>query len=170
MSLVFGAGIGGVLMLRWVWSRTNVYSELVAIVGSLVLAPLSLVWFEEEWLQMAFVASSCVGLAIVAAWVTRPTTARPPERFAATVRPFGLWPETARGDPRRRALVRPHWTAVMTASLVCLPTGPVRLLLPPPGAGPTLGLALTVAGVVLGVVSAPALRAETFDEPDSAES
>ncbi|MEO1498773.1 MAG: sodium:solute symporter family protein [Planctomycetota bacterium] len=170
VSLVFGAGIGGVLMLRWVWSRTNVYSELVAIAGSLVLAPLSLLWFEEEWLQMAFVAGSCVGLAIVAAWVTRPTSAKRLERFAATVRPFGLWPETERGDPRRRALVRLYWTVVMSASLFCLLTGTVRLLLPPPGAGPTLGLALTVAGVVLGVVSAPALRAETFDEQEATES
>jgi len=30
ISLVFGAGIGGVLMLRWLWSRINLYSEITA--------------------------------------------------------------------------------------------------------------------------------------------
>src|SRR5690606_32530787 len=39
VSLLFGAGIGAVLILRWLWERINLWSEFAAIAASLVLAP-----------------------------------------------------------------------------------------------------------------------------------
>jgi Na+/proline symporter len=47
ISLVFGAGIGGMLMLRWLWSRINLYSEIAAIATSLVVAPVILATIES---------------------------------------------------------------------------------------------------------------------------
>jgi solute:Na+ symporter, SSS family len=36
ISLLFGAGMGSVLILRWLWERINLYSELAAISASLI--------------------------------------------------------------------------------------------------------------------------------------
>ena len=42
ISLLFGAGVGSVLVLRWVWERINLYSELTAMATSLIVAPIIL--------------------------------------------------------------------------------------------------------------------------------
>lgn len=42
ISLLFGAGVGAVLVLRWVWERINLLAEAASIVVSLLLAPLLL--------------------------------------------------------------------------------------------------------------------------------
>lgn len=163
VSLVFGAGIGGVLMLRWLWHRTNVYAELVAIAGSMVLAPVSLALFERQWLQMSFVAASCLVLAIVVAVATPPTASSRVNQFAEQVRPFGFWPQAAAGG----GLGRLGWIVTMSASLFCLLTGTIRLLLPlPRGQGGYGGWVLVAAGVVLAMISTPALRSSTFDEAE----
>ena len=38
-SLLFGAGMGSVLVMRWLWERINLHSELAAMAISLDLAP-----------------------------------------------------------------------------------------------------------------------------------
>ncbi|MEO0529653.1 MAG: sodium transporter [Planctomycetota bacterium] len=166
VSLVFGAGIGGVLMLRWVWGRANVFSELAAIGGSLVLAPAALVWFDQEWAQLAFVSAGCLALAIVAALATRPTKAAVLNEFIARVQPMGLWksPETdGSGERLARRLGR---TTIMTASLLCLLTGAVHLLVPPPETTPVLGIALMTIGAALLAVNLPAIRSATVEPTD----
>ena len=35
ISLLFGAGMGSVLVLRWLWDRVNLYSEMAAIITSI---------------------------------------------------------------------------------------------------------------------------------------
>jgi hypothetical protein len=45
ISLLFGAGMGAVLVLRWLWERINLYSEFAAMAVSLVTAPILLVTF-----------------------------------------------------------------------------------------------------------------------------
>jgi len=42
LSLLVGSGLGVVLILRWLWYRINVYSELTAGLVSLVLSPILL--------------------------------------------------------------------------------------------------------------------------------
>ena len=42
MSLLLGAGTGSVLVLRWVWERINLYSELAAMVVALIASGLLL--------------------------------------------------------------------------------------------------------------------------------
>ena len=57
ISLLFGAGMGSVLVLRWLWERINLYSELTAMVVSLITAPLLLYFLgtdpEREWIRRA---------------------------------------------------------------------------------------------------------------------
>ncbi|MEQ8847330.1 hypothetical protein [Botrimarina sp.] len=166
VSLVFGAGIGGVLMLRWLWQRTNVYSELAAIGGSLVLAPVALVAFDREWVQLSVVALGCLGLASAAALLTQPTQDETLERFVGRVRPFGLWTAAGAEGSARRFLTRLGWATAMSAALFCLLTGAVRLLLPAPGRSGAVGWALVGVGTALAIASLPALRAATFDEPE----
>jgi Na+/proline symporter len=42
VTLLFGAGTGAVLVLRWLWERINIFSEISAIVVSLIAAPIFL--------------------------------------------------------------------------------------------------------------------------------
>jgi Na+/proline symporter len=96
ISLLFGAGTGAVLVMRWLWERVNVWCEVLAIAASLVLAPLLIVTVEAEWLRLLLmsVVSSAV---VVAAALWLPAT---PEAqrvaFYRRVRPPGLWRRTAR--------------------------------------------------------------------------
>jgi Na+/proline symporter len=56
ISLLFGAGMGSVLVLRWVWERINLYSELGAMAVSLVAAPILLVTTDVEWIRRSVMA------------------------------------------------------------------------------------------------------------------
>jgi len=42
IPLLFGTGMGSVLVLRWLWERINLYSELTAMAVSMITAPLLL--------------------------------------------------------------------------------------------------------------------------------
>jgi Na+/proline symporter len=95
MSLLFGAGIGAVLILRWLWERINLYSEIAAIAVSMIAAPVLLATVAEEWLRL--LAMSVLSLvAVVATALATPTTS--PERlteFYREVEPPGWWARTA---------------------------------------------------------------------------
>lgn len=107
VSLLFGAGVGAVLLLRWLWERVNLAAEFAAIVVSLLAAPLLLATVKEEWLRLSLMAASSTTAVVLASLFGRPTD---PERLVAFyrgVRPPGWWGRTARlaGDdpaqPRR---------------------------------------------------------------------
>ena len=121
LSLLFGAGIGSVLLLRWLWERINLYSEVAAIVASLVTAPILLVTVEAEWLRLLWM-SVVSTLAVVLAALFGPATseARLVE-FYRRVQPPGWWKRTAAAagdDPRRprRALAQ-ALVAVVSAAI-----------------------------------------------------
>lgn len=46
ISLLFGAGMGGVLVLRWLWEKITIYSEIAAIITSVIFAPVILTYFD----------------------------------------------------------------------------------------------------------------------------
>lgn len=58
LSLLFGAGMGAVLVLRWLWERVNLYCEIAAIVVSLIAAPVLLLTVSTEWLRLAAMAGA----------------------------------------------------------------------------------------------------------------
>jgi Na+/proline symporter len=146
VSLLFGAGIGSVLVLRWLWERVNLYSEIAAIAASLLVAPLLLFTVDEEWLKLLLMAVLSTGAVLFVTWITPRTDPQVLDRFYRRVGPAGGWAETARrtgDDPRRpaRALRLAVRRIVTTAASVYLALiGVTRLLLPPPGGSRLSGL------------------------------
>jgi solute:Na+ symporter, SSS family len=96
MSLLFGAGIGSVLVLRWLWERVNLYSEIAAIAVSLLAAPVLLVTVEAEWFRL--LAMSCLSMSavVLSAWLAPPTDPGKLVAFFQRVEPPGWWGRTAR--------------------------------------------------------------------------
>jgi Na+/proline symporter len=120
-SLLFGAGTGAVLVLRWLWERVNLYSELGSILVALLLAPALMFTVEAEWLRLAIMAAVST-LVVIGTAIWMPATE--PDRLMAfydRVRPPGWWTTTARGlgldrtEPRRE--FRRDLLAVFTAAI-----------------------------------------------------
>lgn len=97
LSLLFGSGLGVVLILRWIWYRINLWSEVAAIACSLVLAPILLFVFKDwsEGTRMLVMLALSTFAVIV---VTLATAAEPREKlilFYQRVRPPGFWAPVA---------------------------------------------------------------------------
>jgi solute:Na+ symporter, SSS family len=111
LSLLFGAGMGAVLVLRWLWERINLYCELTAIVVSIVAAPVLLVTVEEEWLRLGLMAAVSTVAVVLAAFFLPGTEPHRLQAFYERVRPPGFWGRVATGagedatTPRRRFAV-----------------------------------------------------------------
>jgi Na+/proline symporter len=153
VTLLFGAGTGAVLVLRWVWERINLYSELTAISVSLLLAPILLIAVEAEWLRLLLMASISTAAVIVVTLLTPPTAEETLVRFYRRVDPPGFWRRTARRagiDPARpmAALRRGAWlTVTMSLSVYLLLVGCGKLLLPAPGASAIVPWLLVAGGL-----------------------
>jgi Na+/proline symporter len=105
LSLLFGSGVGIVLVLRWLWERVNLYCELAVILLSLVLAPALLQTVEADWRRLAIMAGSSTLVVILAALWLPGTDPRRLAAFYDRVRPPGWWPHSASlvNDCRRAA-------------------------------------------------------------------
>jgi Na+/proline symporter len=149
-SLLLGAGLGGVLVLRWLWWRINAWSELVALAASAALAVAALFAFppEAEALRLLTVAGGATAVAVAVALATRP---EPPERllaFYTQVRPLGFWGPVARaagerpGEGARRLARGLAAVALGAGSFFCLLTGLGSWMLgsPAPAIVPDRGL------------------------------
>ena len=159
ISLLFGAGMGSVLVLRWLWERITLSSELAAMAVSIIAAPLLLFWLgtdpETEWIRLGAMALLSTAAAILVTFVTPPTPQPVLQAFYRRVRPPGWWRKAAAetGEEGRRpvsALGRGLTSTALTAlSLFLLLAGLGQLLLPVPGAAPWLPAALALAGAAL---------------------
>ena len=95
MSLLFGAGVGAVLVMRWLWERVNLLAEVGSMAVSLLLAPVLLLTVDDDWLRLLLMAAASV-LVVAASALFGPASA--PERLAAfyrRARPPGWWPTSA---------------------------------------------------------------------------
>jgi Na+/proline symporter len=174
LSLLFGAGMGSVLVLRWVWERVNLYSELAAIAASLVIAPVLLLTVEEEWLKLLLMSVLSTAVVLIVTWLTPRMEGSILDAFYRKVHPPGLWRAAAErvgDDPERpaKALRRGVWLVLSTAgSLYMLLIGITKLLLPPPDSwfvAPWIFIAL---GVAIAPLWWRRLRAPDKDEPSPA--
>lgn len=151
ISLLFGAGVGAVLVLRWVWERINLYCEIAAITVSLVAAPLLLVMVEEDWLRLAIMASLSTLVVVGAALWLPETDSHRLQAFYRRVQPPGWWGRTARavGEPRAVAMRRLlHGLAAIGSCALFiygLLVGITQLLLQRADGGTVLLLAASVA-------------------------
>ncbi|WP_420455958.1 sodium:solute symporter family protein [Rubrivirga sp.] len=160
-SLLLGAGMGSVLVLRWLWERINLWSELAAIATSLVVAPVLLFGLDlsdapdEDALRLAIMAALSTLAAVGVTFVTPPTDEATRVAFYRRVRPFGFWRQTALAagdDPARgpRQLGnRLALTATTAASLFLVLVGAGRLLIPGPDASTLMSVVYLVAGLAL---------------------
>ena len=104
ISLLFGAGMGAVLVLRWIWERINLYSELAAIVASLVFAPIILFTVKEEWLRLLLMSTISTVVVLIVTWLTPETDESILKKFYERVKPPGFWKKTALkldADPKK---------------------------------------------------------------------
>ena len=141
ISLLFGAGIGAVLVLRWVWERINIQSEFAAMAIAIVAGPILLWAFPEddmEWIRLGAMVLVSTGGTVLVALASRPTDREVLVAFYRTVRPIGFWGATARSagdDPGslRAALGSTLLaTAACAASLFLTLIGIAKLILPLP--------------------------------------
>ncbi len=111
------AGLGMVLMVRWFWWRVNAWSEISAMVASLVVTtalPIISKLFEFEWsgpFRVLLTAIICTPVWIIVTLQTRPPSPDTLDAFYKKVRPPGpFWQPYARRNPdviTDRDLVRP---------------------------------------------------------------
>jgi Na+/proline symporter len=131
LSLLLGAGMGVLLVLRWLWWRLNAWGELASIAASAVLAPILLATFgdDREALRLLWMAGGATLAGVGASLATAPEPRERLQAFYRRARPPGFWGPIAAdagGDPRRdaRRLAR-GLGAVASAALCvfCLLTG-----------------------------------------------
>jgi Na+/proline symporter len=161
VSLLLGAGMGVLLVLRWLWWRLNAWGEIAAIAASMVLAPILLLLPDESealWLLLIPIGSTLAG---IGASLISP--AEPVERlqtFYARARPPGFWEPVARslGENGRESRARLGRglaaMAVAALSFFSLLTGAGSWIAgsPPPGFFHARGLwiaSLAVVGIAL---------------------
>jgi solute:Na+ symporter, SSS family len=139
ISLLFGAGMGSVLVLRWLWERINLYSEAAAIITSLIIAPVLLISTDQEWIRLSVMAATSTIAAIGVTFFTPSTDEKVLKRFYTRVKPAGFWTKTAiaTGNNPREPLVK-LWKEIkaifITAfSLFMMLIGMGKLIIPAPG-------------------------------------
>ena len=108
VSLLFGSGLGVILILRWLWYRVNRWSEIAAVVISLILSPVLLQLKLDEGLRLLLMTGiSTVGVVLVTL-LTPPESEQTLVAFYKRVKPLGFWAPIAEasGEKGRQALLR----------------------------------------------------------------
>jgi Na+/proline symporter len=153
ITLLFGAGTGAVLVLRWLWERVNIFSEISAIVASLIFAPIILFTIEAEWLRLLLMSLISTIIVVVVTLSTRPTEENILAEFYSRVKPPGFWKNTAQksGIEDRRPMKDfkkgVYMTVTTSLSVYLLLVGFGKLILPVPGSSPVLAWILIILGV-----------------------
>jgi SSS family solute:Na+ symporter len=159
MSLLLGAGTGSVLILRWLWERINLYSELAAMVVALIASSLLLYFLpgpDQEWIRLGLMALLSTVAAVGITFVTPPTEQRVLAVFYKRVKPVGWWSVTAmaNGDDGALPLIRLRRDAMLvltgSVSLLFMLVGLGRLIVGAPGNSVLVSLLLV--GVSLGAM------------------
>lgn len=108
LLLLIGAGTGGIYVLRWFWWRINAWTEIVAMVGSLVIAAVLTFVVDENTFagheRIVIGVASTTLLWVAAAFVTPSESKETLQRFVDVVRPGGpgwasFTPQTGGGEP-----------------------------------------------------------------------
>lgn len=129
VSLLLGAGMGVMLVLRWLWWRINAWGELGCVVTSTLLAPALLAWVPDEAKRMLAMAASTTAVGIATSLLTRPEPMDRLVRFYRRARPPGFWQPVAQAvgttsNDSKGRLVRGGTATILGAiSLFSLLTG-----------------------------------------------
>ena len=142
-TLLFGAGLGVVLVLRWIWWRMNAWAEIAAMLVSFVMAPLLMIYLsdDQQALRLLLTATVSTAAALAAIWIKGPEDQARLAAFYQRVRPVGFWAPVARaaGAAGDDAGARRLWRALgamgtCSLSVFCLLVGVGTWLVssPPP--------------------------------------
>lgn len=180
-SLLMGAGMGVVLVLRWIWWRVTAWAEITAAGVSLVAAPaLMALLGDDRQAERLLLVAALASAGALAAILLGPR--EEPERLAAfyrKARPPGFWGPIAAaagdtpGEGPRRLARAAGATGACALSMFCVLVGAGSWLTaaPPPVWFPwpaawsalllTAGAALVPLWVALGFRGAPPRRTDT---------
>lgn len=135
-SLMLGSGLGGVLLLRWMWWRFNAWGEIACIGSTILLVPFFLTLFseggitpDEEALRLLMLAGITTLVGIVASLVMGPESRERLVDFYRRARPPGFWGPIAEaaGEPAEHGIQRlTHGFAAVflaAASIFCVLVG-----------------------------------------------
>lgn len=94
-----GAGLGGVLILRWFWWRVNAWSEIAAMLAPIagyflshyLLNSLWPVWFEEHSGHYVFTVAFTSLCWVTATFLTKPEEKADLDAFCKRINPPGWW-------------------------------------------------------------------------------
>ncbi len=151
-TLVLGAGLGVVTVLRWLWWRITAWGELAAMATAFAGTPAVRALVPGEAAQMLGMAAAATTVAVAVSLLGPRTDTDVLRRFVERVRPPGFWgPYGTTGDGARlaQALVA---TAAAAVTLFGLLIAGLRLLVPLPGASfATIAVALACAAAAAPV-------------------
>lgn len=121
-----GAGLGGVLILRWYWWRINAWSEISATVTPIVAYAIAHYGF--NWVfpnSFFFTVGSTTVVWLITTFVTKPENEDHLRAFVDRVRPGGWWPyEAASGSKPKMGYLLLAWAgAVVLTYSVLFATG-----------------------------------------------
>jgi solute:Na+ symporter, SSS family len=154
ITLLFGAGTGAVLVLRWLWERINLYSEISAIVTSLIFAPIILFTVEAEWLRLLLMSSISTVIVITVTLLTKPTKDEILLDFYKRVDPPGFWSKTSKKlgvDPKlsSKSFKRGVYLTLTTSlTLYLLLVGCGKLIFPSPDGSRLFSFLFIVPGLL----------------------
>jgi solute:Na+ symporter, SSS family len=179
MSLLLGAGVGVLLVLRWIWWRITALGEIAALVASAVLAPVLLHATDQEALRLVLMAAGATTAGVIVSLRDASSSRAHLERFYRRARPPGFWGPVADaghdGAARlRRGLLATFTTAAGVFSLLTAAGSWIAQSDPPaawPGSRGVFLVALAAAGaLLLGVgltVGLGAGAAHPPEDPDA---
>jgi len=92
-SLLLGAGVGVMLVLRWLWWRVNAWGETASVLTSLIAAPLLLITIpsEQEAVRLLLMAVTATTSGIVVSLLTPPENMQKLKEFYERAHPPGFW-------------------------------------------------------------------------------
>ena len=164
-SLLMGAGMGVVLVLRWIWWRVNAWAEIAAALVSIAAAPvlMTLLGDDDQAARLLLMAALATAGALVAIRIAPPEDRDRLAAFYRKTRPAGFWGPIAAaagdppGDGPRRLTRGAGATAACGLSVFCLLVGAGTWLTgaPPPVWLPWravwIGALLTAGGALVPV-------------------
>jgi Na+/proline symporter len=160
-TLLFGAGTGVVMVLRWIWWRMTAAGELAALATSLVAAPVLLVGMPDEASRLLLMALLGTAAGVAGALLGPPVARDDLVRFWTRTRPPGFWgpcgadAAAARGRLLRRLLATFGLAFSVFALLVGLGSWLLDSPAPPWVPGARTWVAMNVA---LAVTTLPVWR------------
>ena len=175
MSLLLGAGMGILLVLRWIWWRVTAWGELSCIVSSMLLAPL-LLWAlpeqpETRLLIMGF-GAGLIGITV--SLLTGPESVERLAVFYRKAQPPGFWGPieqrvvSGHGDSTQRFWKALSAMAITGFSLFCLLSGIGSWLVGSPAPEWIVWRELWLGGlIVLGILLCPVWIKLGFSQGES---